>query len=64
MENKPLVPANTPSNPTPAVPEPVVKPVKAKEHFAVELAGGITIASTMVAGLSMFYAFLVTLIGS
>lgn len=62
MENKPVVPAVTPSNPTPTVAEPVVKPVKAKEHFAVELAGGIALASAIVSGLAMWYVMLITVL--
>lgn len=37
---------------------PETKPAKQKEHLLVEVVGGLTVATSMVSALSLWYVFL------
>lgn len=41
-------------------PEPIVQPVKKKEHWFVEVVSGYTMALTMVSSSVLFYLLLMT----
>jgi hypothetical protein len=59
MDNSAVMPSvNKMDDPTPPMPsEPTTPPAK-KEHLLVEIAGGVTVAGTMVSALSLWFLML------